>query len=95
MASNWLSVEQSCSEHAELCRGGRQGKLQSAGERRIGCAKLSKNNSGPNRGLNARCWTVIAVGDEDKEIRPGQLVTGGFTEEAAGNEARGRNRIWM
>ena len=79
MAYNLLRVEESCSEHPELCQSGRQGKLLSIGEMRMGCTKLSKNDSRLNRGLNARCWTVVAMGDEDGEIMTGQVVTEGFT----------------
>lgn len=58
----------------------------------MGHAKLSKNNSGPNRRLSTRCWTVIAVGDEDKEIRPGQVVAEAFAEEAAGERGPGKEQ---
>lgn len=58
----------------------------------MGHAKLSKNNSGPNRRCSARCWTVIAVGDEDEEIRPGQVVAEGFAEEAAWERGPGKEQ---
>lgn len=69
MADSVLPIEQDCSEYSDSVRLEGHGKLQSVGEIRMGCTKLFENNSGTNRKLNTRCWTVIAVGDQEEGLR--------------------------